>query len=507
MLKTPSTRDTPRPWRERIAVVGPAVILMIAGLVVAYQFVKPAPPRHIVMATGPQHGAYAYYGRFYRDRLAEEGIEITLLETHGSVENVQLLRDRKADIAFVQGGAGEAIEAQHLRSLASVYLEPVWIFVRKNAGIEHLADLKGHRVAIDAEGSGTRVLALQLLADSGIGEHDLDAVPVGGGDAAQALRDDGVDAAFFVIAARSEAVQRLLTTPDIMLLGVDRAHAYRIHHRFLTAVTLPEGAADIAHDLPPTDVTLLATAANLAVRDDFHPALTELILRVAKEIHGNGGLFEEAGQFPSRKHLEYPISADAKRFFNSGPSLLQSYLPFWAANLVDRLKIMLLPLITLVYPIFKLVPPAYDWRMKSRINKWYKNLQEIEHSLEGRPGQDEVRRRVRELDRIERVVQRLSIPVSYANPLYTLRGHIALLRDELREAAAGRRGDEDWRETGVARADAEAWVERARRARREAREIADLGARTTLMEIADRYERLAGQDEIHRNSAERASAR
>jgi TRAP transporter TAXI family solute receptor len=321
MRKGISAEARSRPWRERIAVGAPAVILTIAGLVVAYQFVKPAPPRHIIMATGPQHGAYAYYGRFYRDRLAEEGIEVSLLETHGSVENIQLLRDHKADIAFVQGGAGEAVEAPHLRSLASIYLEPVWIFARKDTRIEHLSDLKGRRVAIGADGSGTRVLALQLLEDDGIGGHDFNAVPIGGGDAAQALNDGQVDAAFFVIAARSEVVQQLLTAPDIRLIGVDRAPAYRTRHRFLTTVTLPEGAADIAHDLPPADVTLLATAANLAVRDDFHPALTEPVLRVAKDIHGDGGLFAEAGEFPSRKHLEYPISADAKRFFNSGPSL------------------------------------------------------------------------------------------------------------------------------------------------------------------------------------------
>ncbi len=138
---------------------GPAVAVTIAGLIVAYHFVKPAQPRHIVMATGSPQG----------DRLAEEGIDVTLIETHGSVENVELLRDRKADVAFVQGGSGKAVDAPHLRSLASLYLEPVWIFVRKNAGMEHLGDLRGRRVAVDAEGSGTRVLARQLLADNGIG--------------------------------------------------------------------------------------------------------------------------------------------------------------------------------------------------------------------------------------------------------------------------------------------------------------------------------------------------
>jgi hypothetical protein len=190
---------------------------------------------------------------------------------------------------------------------------------------------------------------------------------------------------------------------------------------------------------PPTSL-FLRRGANLVVRDDFHPALAELMLRIVKEFHSEAGLFEEAGEFPSRKYLEYPISEEARRFFDTGPSLLQRYLPFWAANLIDRLKIMLLPLITLVYPLFKLIPPTYDWRMKSRINRWYKDLQAIEQGAQRRPTAEELKRCLAELDRIERIVQGLSMPVSYANPLYTLRLHIALLRGEIRETVEHRAG-------------------------------------------------------------------
>jgi TRAP transporter TAXI family solute receptor len=414
------------------------MVIMVAGLVIAYQFIKPAPPRHIVFATGPEQGAYAYYGRLYGDRLQREGVSVTTEITRGSIENIELLRDHRADIAFVQGGAAKDIEAPHLRSLASVYLEPIWIFVRKDASIGRLSELRGRRVALDKEGSGTRAVVPQLLADNHIREGDFIASSLGGGSAAQALHEGKVDAASFVIAPSAGVIQDLLAAPDIVLLGINRAAAYRLRHRFLSVVTLPEGAADLARDVPSADITLLATAANLVVRDDFHPALTELMLRIAKEFHSEAGLFEEAGEFPSRKYLEYPISEDARRFFDAGPSLLQRYLPFWAANLIDRLKIMLLPLITLVYPLFKLIPPTYDWRMKSRINRWYKDLQAIEEGAQRQPTAEELKRCLVELDRIEGIVQRLSMPVSYANPLYTLRLHIALLRGEIREAVEHR---------------------------------------------------------------------
>jgi uncharacterized protein len=434
--RRPGRREkSARTWRERLGVFGPAIIVTLAALAITYQFVQPAPPKHITIATGSEQGAYFYYGQVYRDRLAAEGIDVTLLTTRGSPENIAMLQDGRADVAFVQGGTGANVDATHLRSLASLFFEPIWIFVRQDTKITRLGDLKGRRIALDQGGSGTRAVALQLLADNGIGQHGVTALPLGGSDAARALRDGKVDAAFFVVAARAAAIHDLIGAKGVRLFGIDRAPAYVMQHPFLSRLTLPEGAIDLARDLPPADTTLLAAAANLAVRDNFHPALTELLLRIAKETFGEPDLLQEAGQFPSRKYLEFKIADQARRYFESGPSLLQRYLPFWIANLVDRLKIMLLPLITLVYPIFKLIPPAYDWRMRSRINRWYKELQAIELSLHDRSSAGEIRQRMAELDDIEQSLAHLEMPVSYGNALYSLRGHVALLRDELREAA------------------------------------------------------------------------
>lgn len=305
--------------------------------------------------------------------------------------------------------------------------------VRKQAHIERLSDLKGRRIAIDREGSGTRAIALLLLADNGIGAKPTTVLPLGEEDAADALRTQKLDAAFFVISPRAPVVRAALAIPDVRLLSLQRAPAYALQHHFLSVLTLPEGAVDLRTDIPPHDTVLVAPAATLVVSEHFHPALAELILSIARRIHSEPGLFEQAGDFPSRKFLDFPISDAAKRFFNSGPSLLQRYLPFWAADLIDRLKIILLPLITLVYPLFKLVPPTYDWRMRSRINRWYKDLQVIEEQIEARGANADLRPQVEELDRLEANVGRLSVPLAYANPLYTLRSHIALLRDELRQ--------------------------------------------------------------------------
>ncbi len=436
MSDSPETVGSHRSWRARLGVFGPAIVITLAALGVTYHFVQPAPPKHIVMAAGSESGVYYYYARAYRDRLAREGITVTLQVTRGSLDNIRMLQDGRADVGFVQSGTTGDIDAPDLRSLASLYFEPVWLFVRDDLALKRLGDLKGRRVAVDQEGSGTRPVALQLLADSGLGPQDLEAEPVGGEDAARALREGRLDAAFFVMAAQAPGVHDLLRAPGIHLFSMDRPAAYGLQHRFLSRLVLPEGAIDLPADLPPADTILLASAANLVVREDFHPALAELFLRAAKEFHGEPGLFEEAGEFPSRKYLEFPLSDAARRYFESGPSFLQRYLPFWAANLIDRLKILILPLVTLAYPFFKIIPPAYSWRMRSRIDRWYKELHALEASVEHPPSREEVSRRLSELDRIEWKVQRLAMPIAYSNQLYTLRLHITMLRAELREAAA-----------------------------------------------------------------------
>lgn len=431
-LKSLRRESSAQAWRDRARIFGSAALLSLLAVIITCHFVQPAPPRHIVFATAQESGAYFLSGLRYQALLAREGIDVTVRPTSGSVENINLLQKGEADVAFVQGGTGTVSKTSALRSLASLYYEPVWILVRKRAGIAQLADLRRKRVGIDQEGSGTRELALLLLADNGIDQKSATLLPIGGEEAANALRTGKLDAAFFVISPRAPVVHEALAIPGVRLLSMKRAPAYALQHHFLTVLSLPEGAMDLRANLPSRQTALLAPATILVVGEKFHPALAELLLSVSQRIFGEPGMFEQAGDFPSPKFLEFPISDAAKRFFHSGPPLLQRYLPFWAADLIDRLKIMLLPLITLVYPLFKLIPPTYDWRMRSRINRWYKDLQAIEEELHREPTAD-VSAKLEELDRLEANVGQLSVPLSYANPLYTLRSHIALLRDELRQ--------------------------------------------------------------------------
>ena len=356
-------------------VYGPIFVLVLLGFLATYQFVDPAPPRQLTIATGAEGGAYAVYGARYRDLLAREGIEVTLVASRGSVENLELLAGDKGlgdgppvDIAFVQSGIGTPGAFPQLLALASLYFEPLWVF---SSGIEapgRLTELAGRRLAVGAEGSGTRYVALQLLAANGIGDGDGTRInPLGGAEAATALQLGLADAAFLVTAKRSSILTELLQQQGIELMSFERAEAYERRFSHLSAVVLPEGVLDLAGNLPDHDITLVSPVATLVAREDVHPALIDLVMRAASEIHGGPGLFEDAGQFPSPRNVDFPLSPEAERFFKSELGFLHRVLPFWAATFVDRTWVLILPVLTLLIPLMRIAPPTYRWQVRRRI--------------------------------------------------------------------------------------------------------------------------------------------
>ncbi|WP_260294317.1 TAXI family TRAP transporter solute-binding subunit [Sedimenticola hydrogenitrophicus] len=420
----------PVPGKDHLHIFGPAVLLVLLGFVLAYQFVQPAPPERIRMATGQPDGAYYLFGQAYRERLLQEQIELEILTSAGSIDNIGRLSRGEVAAALVQGGtSGNTPEEAGLRSLGSLYFEPLWVFYRRALPVGRLTDLQGLRTAIGAEGSGTRSLALQLLADNGIVPGSSPLLETGGQAAADALLNGELDAAFFVASPLSPVVRRLLEAEQIQLLSFARAEAYTRSHRFLSSVILPQGVIDLKRNLPERPTILLAASANLVVRDDLHPALIGLLLQAARTVHGSGGWFEQSGQFPAPEYLVYPLSGEAERFYQYGPPLLQRYLPFWAATLVDRLKVMLLPFLALMLPLFKIMPPIYRWRMRSRIYRWYREVLSIDHLL-FQPEADLAQARAA-LERIEHEVAHIEIPLSYAEELYDLRLHISLIQQKL----------------------------------------------------------------------------
>lgn len=432
-----SRRDRDRSTWEYIKVYGPAILLTALGFVVTYQFVDPAPPKKIVMATGMKEGAYYAYGKAYSDIFAREGVTLEVKSTAGSVENIKLLEAKSAavDIAFLQGGTGTLATSGNLVSLGSLYFEPLWFFYREETEVDLPPNLRGKRIAVGGEGSGTRVLVMKILELNGLASPPTVIVSAGGEKAARMLLAGEVDAASLVTSSSSSVVQMLLRSKKIRLLSASRAEAYTTRFRFLHRVKLPEGVIDLRNNIPSEDITLLAPAAQLVVRKDFHPALIDLVLQAATEIHSAGGLFEGPNEFPSPQYLDFTLSKEAQRFYKSGPPFLRRHLPFWAATLVDRLKIMLLPFLALLFPLFKLMPPIYRWRIRSRIYRWYAELEAVDPRIQKNYAVEQTAEYLAELDRIEDMVSTVSVPLSFSQELYDLRLHIEMLRAELLNTA------------------------------------------------------------------------
>lgn len=418
----PTDKD---PVMHQVKAFAPVALLVIAAFVVALQFIKPAPPDRVVMATGSAEGAYHAFAQRYAEIFAREGIELVLRNSAGSVENIALLRGGQVDLALVQGGVDESAEDNGLKSLGSVYYEPLWLFHRRDLDIDRISELKQRRIAVGQAGSGTRALVARLLRDNGVGDV-AQWVDLGGQAAVDALIAGQIDAMFLVMSAQSELVGRALRHPDIAVADFARAKAYSRRYPFLSFLELPEGAVDLAENIPDRPVRLLAPTANLVARPDLHPAIIDLLLIAAESVHRDGGWFEQPGEFPKAGLLAFPLNSEAQRFYEHGPPFLQRFLPFWAASLLDRIKIMLLPLLVLLIPLIKVMPPIYHWRMRARIYRWYDELEKAEERAQA--GDVDSAWLAKELDRIDDEVRRVKVPLSFTDQLYHLREHVELVR-------------------------------------------------------------------------------
>jgi len=420
-------------FREKAKIAIPALVFVLVAFWITAQFVEPAPPRHIVLACGPLEGAYYAYGQRYRDLIASQGITVELRTTEGAVENLNLLETEtgNVDAAFIQGGLGSLSETDTPHSLGSLFFEPLLIFHRQELAIQRLTDLKGLRIAVGEKGSGTRHLALQLLEQNRVTSDNTTLIPLGFQEATDNLVNGGLDVAIFITHS-TPFIRKLALSPEITLLGMERADAYALRNQFLHVLHLPQGAIDLGRDIPKQDMKLVAPTAQLVVRSDLHPALKYLLLEAARRVHEAGGGLERSGQFPTPKYLDFPLSPQADRFFRSGPPFLQRYLPFWVAIFLDRMKIMLLPLIALLYPLFKIIPQVYRWRMRSRIYRWYARLESVDPKADLAKENPRIKEYLEELDQIEEQVAKISVPLAFSEDLYHFRLHIEMLRDKLK---------------------------------------------------------------------------
>jgi len=410
----------------------PYLVALLLIAIAGYWLIDPAPPKKIVVSISKQDGNYQAYASLYGVLLQQEGITLEIRESDGPVQSLAELRKEDADVdmALMPGGVASMESTVGLVSLGSLYYEPLWIFHRAKHKVESLTELKGKRIAVGRPGSGSHILSGMLLDAAGVTAKNSRLLEVGDEEAADALRQGLVDVIFLSGVPTTPLILDVAAMPGVNLADLSEAEAFSRQFNFLHHLVLPKGALSLKSNIPPREVHLLAPTVTLVARESMHQALVYLVLKVISRVHGGAGMLQQAREFPSDKDADFEMSSQATHFYESGPPFLDRYLPFWAATFVNRVLIILLPLVALAIPLSRTAPALYAWLVKSRIYKLYGELRFLEMQLRNAQ-QDELPGFRKELDAIENKVNNLKLPVAFSSHLYELRSHIGLVRARL----------------------------------------------------------------------------
>jgi TRAP-type uncharacterized transport system substrate-binding protein len=419
--------------KTALLILIPVLLIIVFIGWASYRFIQPIPPRTLTLTTGMKGGSFVIFGERYRQVLAREGIDLKLLPSTGSMDNLRRLTDgsRSVDVGFVQDGMGRVEDPSNIVSLGSVFYAPLWVFYRGDEPLDDLSQLRGKRVSIGPEGSGVRKISLDLLKTANVSVPPTVLLEYPNPEAGRALMEGKVDAVLTFGSTDSELVRELITAPGIKLMSLSQAEAYTRLFPHLSHVILPKGVLNPSKRFPASDVHLLAPTTNLLVQKDLHPALAYLLLKAAVEIHGGAGWVHRAGEFPSMKTQDFPISEQAQRFYRSGGSWLHGYLPFWAATFVDRMLLVLISIGLVLVPLIGILPWLYTWRNRSKYYRWYRELRELEEALKEHERPEHVEDYHARLDRIEEGVCKIRVSVAFYDEVFILKEHIEMVRQKL----------------------------------------------------------------------------
>ena len=418
------------------AAVGVTLLVLVAIIFATLWILVPPPPRSIELATGFPTGLYQQFGEKLQSRLADEGVSLKLRTTGGTSDNLALIADPDSgvDFAMVQGGVANISKHPNLISIAGVFYEPVWVWYRESAfkseggRLNLLSQLKGKRISIGNEGSGTFTLASQLLEASGLSMSDIYAEKLKPLEALEKFKKGQLDAVFLVSAAEAPLVKSFYQTADIRLMSFEQADAYVRLFPFLSKVTVPRGVVSIAYDLPKQDIQVLAATATLVGKEDVSPALVTLLLGETYDILKAYSYLQKPGEFPSGTGLDFPIHVDAEIYLKDGPSFLHRHLPFWTAVWIGRFAKVVIPLLVILIPLFTYIPAIKNLLLRLKLSQVYEELKMIERNA---PDPALRERNFNDLKDIEKKVSNMKVSMLDAKELYDLKSHVGEVRSRL----------------------------------------------------------------------------
>ncbi len=440
MVSDPLNKLMTISWRDLIVLLIPGLLLTMGIGWLSFTMIRPAPPDTVVIAGGQEGSSFENNAKKYADLISRHGIKVKVVTTDGSEENLDQLQKENGhvDVGFVQAGLVDEDETHGIMSLGTMYVQPFMVFYRGRGDIDHLSELRGMRVAIGPEGSGTNTLSLKLLKENGMTTADVKLLEIDGDDAVDAFKQKKIDAIFTTSElTRTQTMRELMRLPGVHLMNFMQADGYLRHLPYLSRLVAPKGSFDLGLDLPKQDVQLIGTPVELIARSNLHPAISDLLLEAAHEVHGKPGMFRKPKEFPEATEHIIPLSEEARRYYTSGSPLEYRRLPFWLASLVDRILIVLVPSLIVLVPLSRAIPPLYRWRIRSRIYRWYGMLIKIEREMQRAQTPESLEDLQQRLTEVENSVDNLHLPIAFSDQLYVLREHINLVRqrfDSMRAA-------------------------------------------------------------------------
>ena len=417
----------------------PLLLLLFAGLMLVWWLADPPPPKRITMATGSDGGSYQMLAKKYVDYFAKKGVTLELVPSRGAQENIARLSDRKDPVqaAFVQAGIHNPTGIAGILSLGSVAYEPIWFFYH-GSGLEiskfhsqgeRIKKLLSMKTSIGEAGSGTHSQALNILKAAGLEQYIPQFLTLASNDGVDALLRGEIDVLFLVDQLESPNVQKLLSDPGLNLIGFSRAEAYTRILPYLQILTVPTAGFSLPRDFPPESIELLSTTTQLLVDDRMHPALQYLFLEAAEAINGKQSFFAKRGEFPKFNRSAFPESSIATHFEKNGVPPIMNYLPFWVAEFVHRMFILVVPFLAFAYPIISNLPNYRYKRVQARINKMYGDLWTFEQELAANFDPSQCDAYLSKINQMEADALSIKVPKKMASDYYSLRSSMDYVRN------------------------------------------------------------------------------
>lgn len=419
-------------WRVLIRNEWPLVLMFVAGLVILLSQIRPFPPTQLSILVGQQGSSHEILAQRFVDFFKDHGVKLDVLYTDGTQDNLKsLIEHPDINIALTLAGSVEKGTYPELMTLGSVQYEPLWLFYTGPIykGDDPFAHFSAKRIAIGAPGSGTQHLLREMLKIRGITlEQQKNFQEWPHRQAAQALLDGEIDAMVIVDGFTSPTIRHLLAAENVHIYNFALAPAYIKKMPFLDVVTIPRGSLNLEQVYPPEDIRMVSSSLTLLIDQKLHPALQLLFLMAADKFgDARDQFFARPDEFPAYRDQAVPLSPVAKQYFDQGPPISLRYVPFWVASFLNRIWLLVLAVLAIGYPLFRLTPNYRHTNSRLEIASAYEDVRTLEQAARNATTHTQIEHILSALKELETEIDAIPVPTDSMSTYYSLWGALNIV--------------------------------------------------------------------------------